>query len=75
MSEHCPTCREPVLLTPDGRALETQPHRLGINLPDGRQLTTTEAAIQAASVVKPPRGYRMHRCPQPEQMGLFGGGQ
>lgn len=72
MSEHCPNplCGAPVITTPDGRLLEAAPHRLGIALPDGTTLTTEQAAKQAVGIGELV-GRRLHRCPRPQQQGLF----
>jgi hypothetical protein len=72
MSEHCPTCRQPIIVTPAGRRLETEPHKLGVLRPDGTRIPAVTAILAAAGGAEP-AGHREHVCPRPQQDTLFSG--
>jgi hypothetical protein len=55
----CPDCGHPVLLTPDGRRLEAEPHPLALHLPDGGQLSW-QTAVAAATGRGPLLGHHVH---------------
>jgi hypothetical protein len=72
----CPRCGVPVIRSARGELLETEPHPLAIDLPDGRKLTATQAADAATGRI-PPRGHHVHieapgyGCHPAAQLALF----
>jgi hypothetical protein len=55
----CPDCGHLVLLTPDGRRLELEPHPLAVHLPEGGRLHW-RAAVDAATGRGPLLGHHVH---------------
>ncbi len=56
----CPRCGATTLITPDGRALDPDPHPLAIHLPDGGRLDAEQALPIVLGTV-PPRAHHPHR--------------
>lgn len=72
MSDLCPVCRNPVIVTDGGETLDAQADLLGIFHADGTKLSG--AQIARAVRTKTPTGHQPHECPEPEQDGLFDAG-
>jgi hypothetical protein len=70
MTAHCDACGKPVIRRADGKVLDVQPHRLGINRADGGQLTPSQIA-KAFHGTGPLLGHIAHHCKPIEQEALF----
>lgn len=70
MNAICDQCGRPVIKRPDGKTLDVQPHRLGINRPDAGQLTPSQIA-RAFHGTGPLAGHIAHHCNPIEQEALF----
>jgi hypothetical protein len=72
----CPRCGAPVIRSGRGELLESEPHPLAIDLPDGGKLTPRQAA-DAATGRTAPRGHHVHieapgyGCRPASQLALF----
>ncbi|MFB7671648.1 hypothetical protein ACFC26_09545 [Kitasatospora purpeofusca] len=56
----CPRCGATILRTPDGRALDPDPHPLAIHLPDGGRLDAA-SALPILLGRAPARAHHPHR--------------
>jgi hypothetical protein len=70
MTTHCETCGKPVIRRDDGKILDAEPHRLGINRADAGQLAPSQIA-KAFHGTGPLLGHIAHICNPIEQEALF----
>jgi hypothetical protein len=66
----CDTCNAPIIRRADGKVLNAEPHRLGINRADGGQLAPSQIA-KAFHGTGPLLGHIAHICDPVEQEALF----
>ena len=70
MNDYCDTCGQAVIIRADGKVLDAEPHRLGINRADAGQLTPSQIA-KAFHGTGPLLGHVAHICNPIEQEALF----
>lgn len=70
MTATCESCGAPVIRREDGRVLDAEPHRLGVQDPIGGTVAPTRIA-RAFHGTGPLVGYLTHSCPEAAQDALF----
>jgi hypothetical protein len=70
-TQDCLRCGRNVIVRDDGKALEPEPHRLGIHNPAGGQLTPSEIAKAFHGSDDDLVGHLAHICDPNEQAALF----